>query len=123
MPLGGLGCGTLEVFPDGTRGRFTGLNNWEQPVEQLHPFRPGTAADFRCANPFGVFVAWQEATPYPQYSIYLRANVLVPPLPPPQSPALALEDNSRSTCGAGSGPGPAAAWILGAFLLLGLLRR
>lgn len=60
MPLGGLGCGTLEVFPDGTRGRFTGLNNWERPLEQLHPFRPGTAADFRHANPFGVFVAWQD---------------------------------------------------------------
>lgn len=60
LPLGGYGCGALQVFPDGTRGLFTGLNNWEQPLGQLHMFRPGSAADFRHANPFGVFVAWKD---------------------------------------------------------------
>jgi hypothetical protein len=31
MHLGGLGIGTLQIFPDGTRGVFTGQNNWERP--------------------------------------------------------------------------------------------
>ena len=57
LPLGGFGCGALQVFPDGTRGQFTGLNNWEQPLTRLHWFRPGTADDMRQANPFGVFVS------------------------------------------------------------------
>lgn len=56
MPLGGIGCGTLQIFPDGTRGAFTGLNNWEKPLGQLHWFRPGTAEDYRVSNPFAVFV-------------------------------------------------------------------
>lgn len=59
LPMGGFGCGTLQVFPDGTRGLFTGLNNWEQPLQQLHRFRHGSAADFRQANPFGLFVEWE----------------------------------------------------------------
>jgi len=56
MPLGGIGCGTLQIFPDGTRGAFTGMNNWEKPLGQLHWFRPGTAEDYRVSNPFAVFV-------------------------------------------------------------------
>ena len=56
LPLGGLGCGTLQFFPDGTRGVFTGLNNWENPLGKLHWFRPGTASDYRVANPFAIFV-------------------------------------------------------------------
>ncbi len=56
LPLGGIGCGTLQIFPDGTRGIFTGLNNWEKPLGQLHWFRPGTAGDYRVANPFAVFI-------------------------------------------------------------------
>lgn len=60
LPLGGFGCGVLQVFPDGTRGMFTGLNNWEKPLQQLHWFRHGTADDFRQANPFGLFVAWDN---------------------------------------------------------------
>ena len=55
MPLGGMGCGTLQLFPDGTRGAFTGLNNWENPLGQLHWFRPGTGGDYRVSNPFAVF--------------------------------------------------------------------
>ncbi len=60
LPLGGMGCGTLQVFPDGSRGLFTGMNNWEQPLKQIHGFRPGPASDFRYANPFGLFVAWND---------------------------------------------------------------
>ena len=60
LPLGGFGCGALQVFPDGTRGLFTGLNNWEEPLQQIHWFRDGTAADFRHANPFGLFVSWKD---------------------------------------------------------------
>ncbi len=56
VPLGGVGCGALQCYPDGTRGEFTGLNNWEQPLGQLHWFRPGSAADYRSANPFAVFI-------------------------------------------------------------------
>ena len=56
MPLGGIGCGTLQLFPDGTRGVFTGLNNWEKPLGQLHWFRAGTAEDYRVSNPFAIFV-------------------------------------------------------------------
>ncbi len=54
--LGGLGTGTLQIFPDGTRGVFTGQNNWEKPLGQLHWFRPGTASDYRASNPFAVYV-------------------------------------------------------------------
>lgn len=60
LPIGGFGCGAVQVFPDGTRGMFTGLNNWERPLGRLHWFRDGTAADFRQANPFGLFVAWDD---------------------------------------------------------------
>jgi uncharacterized protein (DUF608 family) len=60
VPLGGIGCGALEVFPDGTRGRFTGLNNWQDPLGQLHWFRRGSAADYRVANPFAIFVQQGE---------------------------------------------------------------
>ncbi len=60
VPLGGFGCGALQVFPDGTRGLFTGMNNWESPLQQVHWFRDGTAGDFRPANPFGLFVEWQD---------------------------------------------------------------
>ncbi|MEA3560920.1 MAG: GH116 family glycosyl hydrolase [Candidatus Omnitrophota bacterium] len=56
LHLGGLGTGTLQVFPDGTRGVFTGQNNWEHPLGQLHWFRPGSGSDFRVANPFAVYV-------------------------------------------------------------------
>jgi len=56
LPLGGIGCGTLSVFPDGTRGTFTGLNNWEKPLGQLHWFRSGTGGDYRVSNPFAIFV-------------------------------------------------------------------
>jgi uncharacterized protein (DUF608 family) len=56
LHLGGLGCGTLQVFPDGTRGVFTGQNNWEKPLGQLHWFRPGTGDDYRMVNPFAIFI-------------------------------------------------------------------
>ncbi|MEA3328644.1 MAG: GH116 family glycosyl hydrolase [Candidatus Omnitrophota bacterium] len=56
LHLGGLGTGTLQIFPDGTRGVFTGQNNWEHPLGQLHWFRPGSAGDFRAANPFAIYV-------------------------------------------------------------------
>ncbi|MBL7157401.1 MAG: hypothetical protein ISS92_04475 [Candidatus Omnitrophica bacterium] len=56
LPLGGIGCGTLQVFPDGTRGVFTGLNNWEKPLGQLHWFRKGSGGDYRASNPFAIFV-------------------------------------------------------------------
>lgn len=56
LPIGGIGCGTLQVFPDGTRGVFTGLNNWEKPLGQLHWFRPGTAGDYRVSNPFAIYI-------------------------------------------------------------------
>jgi len=56
LPLGGLGCGALQLFPDGTRGLFTGANNWEAPLKELHWFRPGSASDYRWANPFSIFV-------------------------------------------------------------------
>ncbi|HBG44630.1 MAG TPA: hypothetical protein DDX03_09055, partial [Firmicutes bacterium] len=56
LPLGGIGAGTLEFFPDGTRGAFTGLNNWEKPLGQLHNFRSGPFGDYRVANPFAVWV-------------------------------------------------------------------
>lgn len=56
VPLGGMGCGALQIYPDGTRGQFTGLNNWEQPLGQLHWFRPGSGADYRVSNPFALFV-------------------------------------------------------------------
>jgi len=55
LPLGGIGCGTLQIFPDGTRGVFTGMNNWETPLGQLHWFRPGTGGDYRVSNPFAVY--------------------------------------------------------------------
>ncbi len=60
MPLGGIGCGTLQAFPDGTRGVFTGLNNWEKPLGQLHWYRHGTAGDYRVANPFAIFIEQRE---------------------------------------------------------------
>jgi non-lysosomal glucosylceramidase len=60
MPLGGIGCGTLQLFPDGTRGVFTGMNNWEKPLGQLHWFRSGTAGDYRVSNPFAIYVEQGE---------------------------------------------------------------
>ncbi|MFC1631345.1 GH116 family glycosyl hydrolase [Candidatus Omnitrophota bacterium] len=54
--LGGLGCGTLQIFPDGTRGVFTGQNNWERPLGTLHWFRKGAGGDYRVANPFAIYV-------------------------------------------------------------------
>ncbi len=59
LPIGGIGCGVLQVFPDGSRGFFTGLNNWEQPLSIMHRFRNGTADDYRDANPLGIFAAWE----------------------------------------------------------------
>lgn len=56
MPVGGMGCGVLQIFPDGSRGFFTGLNNWEQPLTTMHRFRGGTAEDFRDANPLAIYV-------------------------------------------------------------------
>ncbi len=56
VPLGGIGCGTLQVFPDGTRGVFTGMNNWENPLGQLHWFRHGSGSDYRVSNPFAIFL-------------------------------------------------------------------
>lgn len=56
LPLGGIGCGTLQIFPDGTRGVFTGMNNWENPLGQLHWFRHGSGGDYRVSNPFAVYV-------------------------------------------------------------------
>ena len=56
VPLGGIGCGTLQIFPDGTRGLYTGMNNWETPLGQLHWFRPGTGGDYRVSNPFAIFL-------------------------------------------------------------------
>jgi uncharacterized protein (DUF608 family) len=56
LHLGGLGCGTLQVFPDGTRGVFTGQNNWEKPLGQLHWFRPGDGDDYRTNHPFAIFI-------------------------------------------------------------------
>lgn len=56
VPLGGLGTGTLQVFPDGTRGVFTGLNNWEEPLGCLHWFRKGAASDYRVSNPFSIYI-------------------------------------------------------------------
>jgi len=56
VPLGGVGCGTMQVFPDGTRGLFTGLNNWEKPLGQLHWFRAGSGGDYRVCNPFAIYV-------------------------------------------------------------------
>lgn len=54
LPLGGLGAGTVEFFPDGTRGAFTGLNNWGAPLGQLHSFRSGPFGDYRAAHPFAL---------------------------------------------------------------------
>ena len=51
-----MGCGVLQIFPDGSRGLFTGLNNWEQPLTTMHRFRNGTAEDFRDANPLAIYV-------------------------------------------------------------------
>ena len=56
VPIGGIGCGTLQVFPDGTRGVFTGMNNWETPLGQLHWFRSGSGGDYRVSNPFAIFI-------------------------------------------------------------------
>lgn len=56
VPVGGMGCGTLQVFPDGTRGVFTGLNNWEVPLGPLHWFRPGVGGEYRNSNPFAIYV-------------------------------------------------------------------
>ena len=64
LPLGGIGAGTLEFFPDGTRGAFTGLNNWEKPLGQLHNFRSGPFGDYRVANPFAVWVDDGRDQPY-----------------------------------------------------------
>ena len=60
VPLGGIGCGTLQIFPDGTRGVYTGMNNWETPLGQLHWFRAGTGGDYRVSNPFAIFVNKNE---------------------------------------------------------------
>lgn len=54
LPLGGLGTGTLEVFSDGTRGAFTGLNNWGKPLGQIHNFRSGPFGDYRAGHPFAL---------------------------------------------------------------------
>lgn len=56
LPLGGIGAGSMQIFADGTRGVFTGLNNWEKPLGQLHWFRAGNAGDYRASNPFAVFM-------------------------------------------------------------------
>ncbi len=58
MPVGGLGCGVMQIFPDGSRGGFTGLNNWEQPLTTLHRFRRGDAEEYRDANPLGIYAEW-----------------------------------------------------------------
>ena len=56
MPVGGIGAGTMQIYPDGTRRRFTGMNNWEKPLGELHWFRPGQAGDYAESNPFAIFV-------------------------------------------------------------------
>src|SRR5690606_33002052 len=32
VPLGGIGAGKIEIFPDGTLSNFTHQNNWENPT-------------------------------------------------------------------------------------------
>jgi len=31
LSFGGIGCGKMEIFPNGTLDCFTNQNNWEQP--------------------------------------------------------------------------------------------
>lgn len=35
VPLGGIGCGKLEILTDGGFGFFTGNNNWDRPTGRL----------------------------------------------------------------------------------------
>ena len=35
VPIGGIGCGALEVFTDGSFGAYTGNNNWDRPTKKL----------------------------------------------------------------------------------------
>lgn len=35
MPVGGIGCGMLEVSTDGSFGAYTGNNNWDRPTGML----------------------------------------------------------------------------------------
>ncbi|HHX26752.1 MAG TPA: hypothetical protein GX721_08795, partial [Firmicutes bacterium] len=32
VPLGGIGAGKVEIFPDGTLASFTHQNNWDNPI-------------------------------------------------------------------------------------------
>ena len=32
VPLGGIGAGKVEIFPDGTLSNFTHQNNWDNPI-------------------------------------------------------------------------------------------
>lgn len=36
VPLGGIGAGKIEVFPDGTLNNFTIYNNWSHPVKNAN---------------------------------------------------------------------------------------
>ncbi len=35
VPLGGIGCGKLEIVTDGWLGYYTGNNNWDRPTGRL----------------------------------------------------------------------------------------
>lgn len=35
LPLGGLGCGKIELLTDGALGNFTGNHNWDQPTRVI----------------------------------------------------------------------------------------
>jgi uncharacterized protein (DUF608 family) len=43
MPMGGVGCGTVELFPDGKFGYAALNNNWNSPIRYL----PGCFTGFR----------------------------------------------------------------------------
>ena len=74
VPLGGIGCGSVEILPNGRFSRATINNNWESPIDSLgdalrrcgreaatkHPhmsFRPRRSTDFQAvlrSNSMGI---------------------------------------------------------------------
>ncbi len=56
VPLGGVGCGAVEIFNDGTMGNFTSLNTWRAPSHQKDREVTIVVPHFSRGNHFGVFM-------------------------------------------------------------------
>ncbi|NLJ60956.1 MAG: hypothetical protein GX338_08420, partial [Firmicutes bacterium] len=54
VPLGGIGAGKVEIFPDGTLANFTHQNNWDDPIGSKGGLNH---VDARVGHHFGIWAS------------------------------------------------------------------